>query len=234
MGTWIRTFACYWAFFLFCSAPIWAQNEPSSSCLKISREDDLTAPITTAATGLLENVYAEAGLCIEWVEMSINRATSLLRAGEIDGNIARTQATVTDMHDVAFALSPPLYQASPSLLLLASVDRPCAPKSMVGVRVGYQMGWVWVERKLSRYDPVLVPLPQIKKADQLLIRQRIEAFVYETRGNKILADRLKLAGVETLTCPLPQEPIYHIVHKRHLDKKDQLSDILTRHINKAQ
>lgn len=185
-------------------------------------------------TVLLESIYAEAGLCIEWAEMSINRATSLLRAGEIDGNIARTQATVTDMRETAFALSQPLYQASPSLLMLADLDRPCAPESMVGVRVGYQMGWVWVERRLSKYDPILVPLPQTQKADQLLIRQRIEAFVHEINGNNILADNLKIAGVKTLTCPLPQEPIYHIIHKRHLDKKDILNDLLTRHTKETQ
>lgn len=196
-------------------------NEANDPCLLIGTSNQINA-FEPAVIVFLERVYKEAGLCVKWSEMPPKRAISQVNAGSLDGHSVRVKAFINHTGQTTFALSPPLFSAQPKIIFLPQTKYDCTPQNLKGRRVSYPLGSVWGKLYLSQVQAEPVPINNISEVPQLLERHRIEFFVYEEQTINAIAATMAQMGLEYKSCLWEPVHTYHILHNRHLDKKEKL------------
>ncbi|MFC3052462.1 hypothetical protein [Kordiimonas pumila] len=196
-----------------------------NTCLTISTSPDKFA-FEQQLQNRIEAIYKQAGLCVNWINLPPMRANRLLLDGTIDGNLIRPEELVKRTNPSWFYLPTPLFEAEPTMIIASKLKYDCTNKSLKGIKLGYPYGKGWVDRNIKKYGPELLPLTNLHEVNELITRHRIDAFIFDKAHVLAIKEEIDKTGFETNICYWPKVKIYHVMHTRHIDKKDLLDSIL--------
>lgn len=161
---------------------------------------------------ILEAVYAEIGLEVEFKYYPGKRALKISNSGESDGEIFRVSGISNRFKNLLLIPTPIAFLNGIVLTKSKKFDVQ-GWDSIKQYSIGVKRGIIWSE------NPTRMMLRTIVKSNRQLIRMldngRIDvALIAELNAMSVLKKE-NISGIKLLKPPIVRVPLYHYVHKRN-------------------
>lgn len=174
----------------------------------------------------LAQAYEQAGVCITIVDMPLARAGQLIISGELDADIARTQAFIDKADGNVIAVPTPVFTLQiVAITLKDSQFEPTQPSDLKGRTIGVKSGVHWIAALGD--DTRIMDVHQTPQLLTMVERARLEVALVDTATLGVLR-RLGHGPSEKLkvSAPIIEFPIYHVLNARHASLVPKLDAIL--------
>ncbi len=146
----------------------WLAVGAHAQTLHIGSWDRKTDPLTKVGEAVLSQAYAELQQPVEFVDLPIRRAMSMMLRGDLDGNLFRV-AWLADEQPSLFRVDPPVTFMEVRVYAAKPIFKASQWSQLSKLRVVYQRGALVVERNLPE-DSVRVEAAAIGELFRILAR----------------------------------------------------------------
>lgn len=198
---------------IFIALPSSAEDEPG--CIKIASLQN--APGQGYIAAALTLAYEAAGICAEIVPLPPARALQMLEAGLVDANVGRTIGYVKSTNGTVVAVPTPLGEITVRAVTRAGdASRFSSIADLKDQPVGVQLGYYTVESLARKAGAQLLTSKKLRPLQTLLLRSRIDAILLDNVRLAIAleAGEIPLEGI-SISAPIIELGIHHVLHKRH-------------------
>lgn len=168
-------------------------------------------PLNDIGIMLIRELYAQAGLTTQFVNLSAARSERLQHDGDIDAELVRVEGLdkiPVDMLKVpepilevvisAYTINPELTDAKPTTLI----------NQRLGARHGLDIS--------KRYPGMqLTEVYRLKQLAYMLKHKRLDAIILSKTTSYFMIHKYGIKELRQLTPPLARFNVYHYVHKKH-------------------
>ncbi len=194
--------------------------------LHIGSWDRKTDPLTKVGEAVLTQAYAELQQPVEFVDLPIRRAMSMMLHGDLDGNIFRIPG-LADEQPSLFRVDPPVTFIEVRAYAVRPVFKASQWSQLSKMRVVYQRGALVVERNLPE-DSVRVEAAAISELFRVLSRGMADvALIVEPVQSEPHALAAP-SGVVRLEGAVERTPLHHYLLASHQAFGMRLGAVLKR------
>ncbi len=116
--------------------------------LRIGSWDQRTDPLTMGSEAVLSLAYAEAQLPVEFVNLPLRRAMSMMLNDELDGNLHRVAALALEQAGLV-RVETPINATVVRAYTRSATFNPTSWQDLSGQRVAYRRGVLIIEKHLG-------------------------------------------------------------------------------------
>lgn len=191
-----------------------------------SWEHEVRAPLTVVSETILAQAYAELNQPVEFVDLPIRRAMSMMLNQELDGNTHRV-AELASEQPALYRVDTPVNLTQVRVYSLSPNPRPTGWSQFASLRVAYQRGVLLIERNLPsdsrRVEAAsLTEVFRLVKSGMADIGLAVEPV--QSLPNPLAAS----AGLGRLDAVIDQIPLHHYLLGRHREIGARLNSVLKR------
>ncbi len=211
----------------FATAPsISVASDTPEPCLKLGADKSVVRMFPNLET-VFADIYKSAGLCAVSLSMSAKRVEQMAMSGALDGHWLRVEGYAKTFDQTMVTIPVPLLQVDATFLSMEGTDFGGTVKGLKGLRVGYQSGFRWLEKRLSGSGAQLIETPYGVPIKDLLQRGRFDVFSTDSARAQGIIDDFSNAQVEVRIHRWKTISFYHLLAQQHADKVDALSEAIT-------
>lgn len=201
-----------------------ALDADAAPCLRLGAEQQVET-FFPALRQSLGKVYSRAGLCMETVIMSANRATRMLRKGTLDGEWFRYSG-YADEHSAILAVPQPMFVVDVVLMWLGDKKIDSNALDLTEYKVGYKDGFRWLKQKLPTLGAEAISMPENAPIVQLLLRGRVDMYATDSANAQLYIQSIQNTGGNVHTLVIGEIAFQHVLHTRHNDKITRLNQAM--------
>lgn len=203
-------------------ALIWTKPLSADDCLTLSF---LGAGFTSDADKKrFEDIFIGEGLCINVIRLPNERAKAALLAGDIDGEVGRSENYLALVSASAIRVPAELMRVD---LFLATKDPTInAAADLKSGEIAYIRGFKSHEDALNNLGLTGIAVDSFDALYKLLNAGRVKAVPIDSLALEAMKDQL--AGFKTF--PLGSFATYVYVHKKHADLVPQIAKAINTHL----
>jgi len=182
--------------------------------------------LSLTSEAVLARAYAELKQPVEFVDLPIRRAMTMLLAEELDGNVYRV-AELAAQQPTLYRVETPINMPEVSVYALDSRARPANWSQLGDLRVGYLRGVLLIERNLTS---TVRRVEANSQADmfRMLQRNMIDVALAVEPAQSPPHPTAVASGIQRLDSVLAQTPLHHYLLARHRDIGVRLNTVLQR------
>lgn len=194
--------------------------------LRIGSWEHKTDPLTVGSEAVLALAYAEAKQPVEFIDLPIRRAMSMLLNNELDGNLHRTAAIGQEQPGLV-RIQTPINAMVIRMYAHSATLNPASWHDLSGMRVAYRRGVIVIETHLG---PRVVRVEAKSDADALRMAAvgAVDVALAAEPMSGLPRPDVDDGKLRRLKPVLITVPLYHYLLKRHAVFADRLDAILRR------
>lgn len=205
---------------------IWAATVHAAT-LRIGSWDHASRDmLSLSSEAVLARAYAELRQPVEFVDLPIRRAMTMLLAEELDGNIYRV-AELAAQQPTLFRVETPINTTEVRVYALDTRARPTNWGQLGGLRVGYLRGVLLIERNLPS-DAQGVEANSQADMFRMLQHNMIDVALAVEPAQGLPHPTAVANGIKRLDAMLAQTPLHHYLLARHRGIGVRLNTVLKR------
>jgi polar amino acid transport system substrate-binding protein len=209
-----------------------AQTQPQETSIQAANKFERTLTIARCenhtthyfAEKLVAEAYRRIGINTRFVSLPCRRSILMANSGKFDGEVGRIAGTTRQYHNL-IALKTPVMQIEGVALTKSATLQIASIKDLRGQRLAIVSGERYAETLTLGMNPLLASdYPQLVT---LLLAGRIDIGIGIRRDIRVTLasfdlpdNQLKVTGK-----PLFMAPLFHLVHKKHMDLIPQLEAV---------
>lgn len=192
----------------------------ANECLRIGVIEEGKAPLRVMKVG--RRVFGQAKLCVEFVLVPVRRAEAMTLAGELDGEMFRSDIWIKRHEDKVVGVPTPIY--IDQMVAISLMEKKLGISSfddLRGKRVVITGGHRWAETRLGALGVSPVKANSVDQFMELLKVGRVEVGLLEA---SLIGDLGRLEGV--VIKPVSPLPYFMVLRRCHADLIAVLDDAI--------
>lgn len=182
--------------------------------------------LSLSSEAVLARAYAELRQPVEFVDLPIRRAMTMMLAEELDGNIYRV-AELAAQQQTLFRVETPINTTEVRVYTLDTRTRATNWGQLGGLRVGYLRGVLLIERNLPS-DAQGVEANSQADMFRMLQHNMIDVALAVEPAQGLPHPTAVASGIKRLDAVLAQTPLHHYLLARHRGIGVRLNTVLKR------
>ena len=191
-----------------------------------SWEHEIRTPLTVVSETILAQAYAELKQPVEFVNLPIRRAMTMMLNQELDGNTHRV-AELANEQPSLYRVETPINVTEVRVYSLEPKPQPAGWSQFAGLRVAYQRGVLLIERNLPS-DSQRVEAASVSEVFRL-VKSGMADVGLSVEPIQSLPNPVGVAaGLERQDGVIDQVPLHHYLLGRHRELGARLNSVLKR------
>lgn len=183
----------------------------------------LDDPFTESAKNTVRKAYQRIGIHIKFLKLPAERALVMSNKGITDGELFRVNnisLKYTNLIKVPFS-----YILAKHVAFSKTKDfNVNGWRSLSSYRIGLTLGYKMAEKNTKGFNVFFVDSPD--HAFHMLDANRIDIVIAPQLIGLSILDNLDIKGIKVLTPAIQIDPLYHYLHKKHVDLVPKINTAL--------
>ena len=181
---------------------------------------DVVAPVLT---NILTAAYQQLGIEITVKQMSGDRSLLEANTGHVSGEAGRSK--YIQVHNPNLIKIPvPVYFMQTAVFTKLDIPIPTSPDHLLNYDIGILRGSKDIELLFNGLE--IHRLTTTEQLIKMVYANRIQVAIAPKEESLEIIYMFGLKGIKTYDFPVPQQELYHYLHKKHADLAPRITEVL--------